>query len=65
MNLELDRLSGGIFAAIFAAYGGIAYFQNQMDLAAFCGIMMGGILAFCGSTFRQPGFIWAKREFWV
>ena len=42
----LDGLSGGIFAAIFAAYGGIAYFQNQIDLAAFCGIMMGGILAF-------------------
>ncbi|MCK6462906.1 MAG: hypothetical protein L6Q29_03775 [Candidatus Pacebacteria bacterium] len=42
----LDGLSGGIFAAIFAAYGGIAYFQNQLDLAAFCGIIMGGILAF-------------------
>ena len=42
----LDGLSGGIFAAIFAAYGGIAYFQNQLDLAAFCGITMGGILAF-------------------
>lgn len=42
----LDGLSGGIFAAIFAAYGGIAYFQNQMDIAAFCGIIMGGILAF-------------------
>ena len=42
----LDGLSGGIFAAIFAAYGGIAYFQNQIDLAALCGIIMGGILAF-------------------
>ncbi|RJQ31632.1 hypothetical protein C4572_02035 [Candidatus Parcubacteria bacterium] len=42
----LDGLSGGIFAAIFAAYGGIAYFQDQLDLAAFCGIIMGGILAF-------------------
>lgn len=42
----LDGLSGGIFAAIFAAYGGIAFFQNQIDLAAFCGILMGGILSF-------------------
>ena len=42
----LDGLSGGIFAAIFAAYGGIAYFQNQIDLAALCGIIVGGILAF-------------------
>lgn len=42
----LDGLSGGIFAAIFAAYGGISYFQNQLDLAALCGIIMGGILAF-------------------
>ncbi|MEK7141974.1 MAG: hypothetical protein AAB818_00125 [Patescibacteria group bacterium] len=42
----LDGLSGGIFATIFATYSGIAYFQNQIDLAALCGIIMGGILAF-------------------
>jgi phospho-N-acetylmuramoyl-pentapeptide-transferase len=42
----LDGLSGGIFAAIFAAYGGIAFFQNQIDLAAFCGVLVGGLLAF-------------------
>ncbi|HDO23763.1 MAG TPA: hypothetical protein ENG99_00935 [bacterium] len=42
----IDGLSGGIFAAIFSAYGGIAFFQNQIDLAAFCGIIVGGILAF-------------------
>ena len=42
----LDGLSGGIFAAIFAAYGGIAYFQNQIDLAAFFGVMMGGAVGF-------------------
>lgn len=42
----LDGLSGGIFAVIFAVYSGIAYFQNQIDLAALCGIIMGGILAF-------------------
>ncbi len=42
----LDGLSGGIFAAMFAAYGGIAFFQNQIDLATFCGVVAGGTLAF-------------------
>lgn len=42
----LDGLSGGIMATIFAAYTGIAYFQNQIDLAAFCAAVTGGILAF-------------------
>ena len=42
----LDGLSGGIFASIFAAYSGIAYFQNQIDLAAFCAVLTGSILAF-------------------
>lgn len=42
----LDGLSGGVMASIFAAYAGIAYFQNQIDLAAFCIVVVGGILAF-------------------
>ncbi len=42
----IDGLAGGVFASIFAAYGGIAFFQNQIDLAAFCAVMAGGILAF-------------------
>ncbi len=42
----LDGLAGGVFAAIFAAYGGIAFYQYQIDLAAFCAVMTGGILAF-------------------
>jgi phospho-N-acetylmuramoyl-pentapeptide-transferase len=42
----LDGLSGGIFAIIFAAYGGIAFFQNQMDLAGLCAAITGGLLAF-------------------
>jgi len=42
----LDGLSGGIFAAIFASYAGIAFYQNQIDLAAFCAAVLGGILAF-------------------
>lgn len=42
----IDGLAGGIFASMFTAYGGIAYYQNQLDLAAFCAVMTGGILAF-------------------
>lgn len=42
----LDGLAGGIMAVIFASYGVIAFFQNQVDLATFCGAVVGGILAF-------------------
>ena len=42
----LDGLAGGIMAIIFSAYAGIAFFQNQIDLAAFSGVLAGGILAF-------------------
>lgn len=42
----LDGLAGGVMAAIFAAYGGIAFFQNQIDIAAFCAALTGSILAF-------------------
>ncbi|MDO8523583.1 MAG: hypothetical protein Q7S12_04900 [bacterium] len=42
----LDGLSGGVFANIFAAYAGIAFFQNQIDIAAFCAVIAGSILAF-------------------
>ncbi len=42
----IDGLSGGVLASIFAAYTGIAFFQNQIDLAAFCAVVVGGILAF-------------------
>ena len=42
----IDGLSGGVFAAIFTAYAGIAIVQSQYDLAAFCAAVVGGILAF-------------------
>lgn len=42
----IDGLSGGVFLFIFTAYTGIAFFQNQIDLAAFCATIVGGILAF-------------------
>ncbi len=42
----LDGLAGGIFATIFAAYAGIAFFQNQFDIAALAAAISGGLLAF-------------------
>ncbi|MCX6731704.1 MAG: hypothetical protein NTX55_01820 [Candidatus Parcubacteria bacterium] len=42
----LDGLAGGVMASIFAAYAGIAFFQNQIDIAAFCAVITGSILAF-------------------
>ena len=42
----IDGLAGGIFAIVFAAYAGIAFFQEQNDLAAFCAVIVGALLAF-------------------
>ena len=42
----IDGLSGGVFASIFSAYALIAYANNQVNIAAFCGILTGAILAF-------------------
>jgi len=42
----LDGLAGGVFTTMFAAYGGIAFYQQQIDLAAFCAALAGGLLAF-------------------
>lgn len=42
----LDGLSGGVFLFIFSAYTGIALYQNQLDIAALCATITGGILAF-------------------
>jgi len=42
----IDGLSGGVFASIFAAYAGIAFYQQQINLAAFCAMVVGAILAF-------------------
>jgi len=42
----IDGLAGGVLAITFAAYAFLAYFQNQIDLAAFSGVISGGLLAF-------------------
>lgn len=42
----LDGLAGGVLAIVFAAYAVIAVAQQQIDIAALCGVISGGILAF-------------------
>jgi len=42
----IDGLSGGVLAAIFAAYSAIAYSNNQVDIAALSGVLSGATLAF-------------------
>lgn len=42
----IDGLSGGVLASIFGAYSIIAFANNQIDLAAFSGVLMGVTLAF-------------------
>ncbi|MES2416131.1 MAG: hypothetical protein V4504_00290 [Patescibacteria group bacterium] len=42
----IDGLSGGVLASIFASYTFIAFANNQIDLAAFCGVITGATLAF-------------------
>ncbi len=42
----LDGLAGGVMAMIFSAYAGIAFFQNQIDLATLSAVIAGAISAF-------------------
>lgn len=42
----LDGLAGGTLASAFGAFAGIALLQGRYDLAAFCGAIMGALLAF-------------------
>ena len=42
----IDGLSGGVFASVFASYAIIAFALGQIDLAAFCAAVVGGLLAF-------------------
>lgn len=42
----IDGLAGGVFASVFSAYAGIALINTQIDLAAFCAMIVGAVLAF-------------------
>lgn len=42
----LDGLAGGLLLAAFASFGSIAFLQGKYDLATFCGVIAGSLLAF-------------------
>lgn len=42
----LDGLAGGVMLIAFAAYGTIAFVQGNYNLTAFCGAIVGALLAF-------------------
>ena len=42
----LDGLAGGTLLAAFGAYGAISFAQGRYDLATFCGVIVGALLAF-------------------
>ncbi len=42
----VDGLSGGVFAEIYSAYAIIAFAGERYDLAAYCAVVVGGLLAF-------------------
>jgi len=42
----LDGLAGGCLLYAFVVYGVIAFMLNKYDLAAFCGVIVGAMLAF-------------------
>lgn len=54
----IDGLSGGVFASVFTAYAGIAFAQQQFDVAALCATLTGAILAF--TWFNIP-----PARFWM
>lgn len=42
----MDGLSGGVMGVIYTAFSVIAFVHNQIDIAALCAVIGGGILAF-------------------
>ena len=53
----LDGLAGGVLLTSFAAYGGIAFYQGRFELAAFCGVISGALLAFLWFNIPPARFI--------
>jgi phospho-N-acetylmuramoyl-pentapeptide-transferase len=54
----IDGLSGGVFAAIFSSYAGVALIQSQYEIAALCATIAGATLAF--TWFNIP-----PARFWM
>ncbi len=53
----LDGLDGGILLIAFSSFALISFFQNKMDLAAFCAAISGSLLAFLWFNVYPARFI--------
>jgi len=53
----LDGLAGGTLLTAFGAYGVIAFVQGKYDLAAFCGVIIGALVAFLWFNIKPARFI--------
>lgn len=53
----LDGLAGGILLSAFAVFGAIAFVQGRFNLAAFCGVIVGTLLAFLWFNIHPARFI--------
>jgi len=52
----LDGLSGGTLLTAFTAYGVISFMQGKYDLAAFCGVIIGALIAFLWFNIKPARF---------
>jgi len=52
----LDGLAGGVLLTAYGAYAVIAFSQGRMDLAAFCGVVIGALLAFLWNNIYPAKF---------
>ncbi|KKR91728.1 MAG: Phospho-N-acetylmuramoyl-pentapeptide-transferase [Parcubacteria group bacterium GW2011_GWC2_42_12] len=53
----LDGLAGGVLLICFVAFGVIAFSTGKYDLAAFCGVIAGALLAFLWFNIAPARFI--------
>lgn len=53
----LDGLAGGTLLAAFGSYGAIAFIQGKYDLATFCAVIIGALLAFLWFNIYPAKFI--------
>ncbi len=52
----LDGLAGGTLLTAFGAYGTIAFMQGKYDLATFCGVIIGALIAFLWFNIKPARF---------
>lgn len=53
----LDGLAGGTLLTAFGAFGAIAFIEGKYDLAAFCSVIIGALLAFLWFNIYPAKFI--------